>query len=235
MGFIRQIQNFSDSATFRFGQPRRNRKTRHAVAFSVGRLRADWAYIGGDGRLDEARCPLDFRFSCSHKGPHISPIRVCRPPRTVGAPSAAGFVAPVVRFLSVHFVPLSVIPTIPPPSLFLPLSLSLSLSHTPIFVPLRSPLLVAFKVGAPRAPENFLIDPRTSCALYSTCDSSSPLLISSPLPPRHGGELVIVPTTEPRYQRCLRFHRRRSNPANSPWQIWARGTTEINVTNKISE
>lgn len=233
MRSVRQIQNFSDSATFRFGQPRRNRKARHAVAFSVGRLRADWAYIGGEGRLDEARCPLNFRFSCSHKGPHISPIRVCRPPRAVGAPSAAVLLASVVRFLSVHFVPFSVIPTIPPPSLSP--SLFLSLLHTPIFVPLRSPLLVAFKVGAPRAPENFLIDPRTSCALYSTCDSSSPLLISSPLPSRHGGELVIVPTTEPRYQRCLCFHRRRSSPANSPGQIWARGTTEINVTNKFSE
>lgn len=55
----------------------------------------------------------------------------------------------------------------------------------PSLSPYRSPLhstprffAGAQKVGAPRAPENFLIDPR---APYSTCDSSSPLLISFPV------------------------------------------------------
>lgn len=62
----------------------------------------------------------------------------------------------------------------------------------------------AQKVGAPRAPENFLIDPR---APYSTCDSSSPLLISFPVAAARTS--LSFPRRESRYRRHLRFHRRR--------------------------
>jgi len=117
------------------------------------------------------------------------------------------------------------LPLLPPPP---SLSVSLSPSFAPFYSSHLVPSAVAFKVGAPRAPENFLIDPRTSRALYSTCDSSSPLLISSPLPPHRARELVIVPTTEPRYQRRLRFHRSPSSLAIEPRQISA--TIEINAT-----
>lgn len=120
------------------------------------------------------------------------------------------------------------LPPPPPPPLSPGVSLSLSPSFAPFYPSHPVPSAVAFKVGAPRAPENFLIDPRTSRALYSTCDSSSPLLISSPLPPHRARELVIVPTTEPRYQRRLRFHRSPSSLATEPRQISA--TVEINAT-----
>lgn len=129
-------------------EPRRNRKIREPTEA-----------IGGGRSALSARLPVQL---FAQRSAYFSDPRLSASTRRW----CLGFVALVVRFRSVHFVPLSV--TIPPPSL--------------LFVPPRPPPLAAFKVGAPRTPENFLIDPRTSCALYSTCDSSSPLLISSPLP-----------------------------------------------------
>lgn len=131
---------------------------------------------------------LDFRFSCSHKDPHISPTRVPR----------ASVLLSVVCFRSVCPRPA------PSPRLSpLMCALALSVSPTLTLAPPRC-LAGAQKIGAPRAPENFLIDPR---APYSTCDSSSPLLISFPVAAARTS--LSFPRRESCYRRHLRFHRRR--------------------------
>lgn len=130
---------------------------------------------------------LDFRFSCSHKDPHVSP----ESPRA----SRHSVLLPVVCFRSV--CPVSLRPSSGIPTRARALSPTLSLA------PPRC-AAGAQKVGAPRAPENFLIDPR---APYSTCDSSSPLLIS--FPGAAARTSLSFPRRESRYRRHLRFHRRR--------------------------
>lgn len=149
-------------STFRFDLPKgiaalRDTPSSLYERFSRVTLLSATAAIRGN-----VRCAHDFRFSCLHKGPHISQP-ACLASRRFAVALVVGFARYIASCLSCPHHVFN-------PSLFPSFPLSL----------LR--VALAIKVGAHLAPENFLIDLPASCAPCSTCDSSSSLLISSPLP-----------------------------------------------------